>query len=189
MIKFPIKSWITGEVKFTAEIDCDENAAYGVKIGLSVLWGIQHDADLAGSDLTNARLTNADLTNADLTNADLAGSDLTNARLTYARLTYADLTNADLRSFKADLWMILTMSKSEVPFLINALEKGLVDGSTYEGDCACLVGTLKKNRSEKMEALPQVASSPAEQWFSMIKKGDKPTDKSGGGYASRMALE
>ena len=66
-----------------------------------------------------------------------------------------------------------------------------MDGSQYEGDCACLVGTLAKARGvEYRAAFPNCnASNPAERWFAMIRKGDKPGDETGGGFASAKALE
>jgi len=36
--------------------------------------------------------------------------------------------------------------------------------------------------------LEKSSSNPAEQWFLMIAKGDKPGDKTPGGYAAKLAL-
>jgi hypothetical protein len=146
-------------------------------------------ADLTGADLTRAVLRGADLTGAVLTDADLTGADLTDADLTGAVLTRAVLTDADLRSFKADLWMTLTQNRAEVPGLIAALRDGRVDGSTYEGECACLVGTIAKTKAVSYSALEHDPSNPAERWFSMIKAGDKPGDTTGGGFAAQKALD
>ena len=82
--------------------------------------------------------------------------------------------------------MILTMARHEVPALVEALRDGKVDGSTYTGGCACLVGTLENAGAVN---LPHSASSPAEQWFAMIRKGDKPGDDTSGGFAAAKALE
>jgi len=144
------------------------------------------DAVLRGADLRDADLRDADLRDADLRDADLRDADLRDADLRDADLRDADLRDADLRSFKADFWMILFMARHEVPALITALRDGRVDGSTYTGECACLVGTLENAGAT---SLPHVSSSPAEQWFAMIRKGDKPGDDSGGGFASAKALE
>lgn len=111
------------------------------------------------------------------TKANLAGADLAGAK---------GLTDDQLRHVKADLWMILSMARHEVPALIHALRDGKVDGSTYKGECACLVGTLENAGAEN---LPHVASSPAETWFTAIRKGNKPGDDSTGGFASQKALE
>ena len=56
MIKFDIKHWITGEVKFTAEIDCAEDARPSLKLGLAVKWAIESRANLSGAYLSGANL-------------------------------------------------------------------------------------------------------------------------------------
>jgi uncharacterized protein YjbI with pentapeptide repeats len=106
-------------------------------------------------------------------------------------LSGANLSGANLRSFKADFWMTLTHSRSEVLGLIQALRDGRVDGSQYTGECACLVGTLANLRhADVSDAFPDKSSeNPAEQWFLMISKGDKPTDDTGGGFANAQAIE
>ncbi|NTG07200.1 pentapeptide repeat-containing protein [Rhizobium rhizogenes] len=161
-------------------------------------------ADLRSADLSSANLSYANLSYADLSSANLSYANLSYANLSYANLSYADLSYADLssanlsyanlsyanlRSFKADLWMTLTQNRHEVPALVAALRDGRVDGSTYEGDCACLVGTIANAKDVSYEVLDHGASNPAEQWFAMIRKGDKPEDDSAGGFASKMALE
>jgi uncharacterized protein YjbI with pentapeptide repeats len=108
-----------------------------------------------------------------------------------ANLRDANLRDANLRSFKSDLWMTLHYARAEVSGLIAALVEGRVDGSQYQGECACLVGTLANVRgAEYAAAFPDHSSShPAEQWFLMIRKGDKPGDDSGGGFAALKALD
>ena len=55
---------------------------------------------------------------------------------------------------------------------------GTVDGSTYSGDCACLVGTIAKRRGfisvHNLGALKPDASRPAETWFMQIRPGHTP---------------
>jgi uncharacterized protein YjbI with pentapeptide repeats len=143
-------------------------------------------ADLRGANLRGANLRGADLRGADLRGADLRGADLSGANLRDANLSDANLHGANLKSFKADLWATLTMARHEVPALIAALRAGRVDGSQYEGACACLVGTLENAGAT---GLPHNSSDPAEQWFLMIREGDKPGDDTGGGFASAKALE
>ena len=188
-MKFEIRNRWTGNVQFTAEIDCAEDASLRVKIGLAVKWAYKSGADLRGADLIGAVLSGAYLSNADLSCADLRGADLSGAVLSGTVLSNADLRNADLRSFKADMWMTLTENPGEVPALIKSLRDGKVDGSQYEGDCACLVGTIANAKGVYYGKLPHNADNPAERWFMMIRKGDKPGDDSGGGFAAKMALE
>ena len=111
------------------------------------------------------------------------------ANLTGANLTGANLTGASFRAFKADLWMTLTQNAHEVHALVSALREGRVDGSTYEGPCACLVGTIANARGVSHEDLDHSATNPAERWFMMIRKGDTPDKETGGGYAAKCALE
>jgi hypothetical protein len=54
-MKYEIKNRWTRAVKFTAEIDADENTPLGVKIGLAVKWAISQAADLTRANLTRAK--------------------------------------------------------------------------------------------------------------------------------------
>jgi hypothetical protein len=148
-------------------------------------------ANLSGANLSRANLRGANLSNANLRGANLSGANLSDADLSGADLSGADLRGANLRFFKADMWMTLTQARGEVPALVSALREGRVDGSQYEGECACLVGTLSNARAEQYRtAFPDATRAhPAEQWFLMIRKGDKPSDKTGGGFAAAKALE
>lgn len=145
-------------------------------------------ADLRGVDLRYANLSDADLRYADLRYADLRDANLIDANLRYADLSGANLgyTNfgyADLRQFKHDIWAVCAYAVQEVPALIDAIKTGKIDGSCYEGECCCLCGTLEKGLEAKLDI--RDASSPAEQWFSMIKKGDTPETN----QVSKLALE
>ena len=144
-------------------------------------------ADLTRADLTRAVLTGADLTRAVLTGADLTRADLTDAVLTRAILTGADLTGAVLTPIRDDLWAVLSASPAEVPALRAALAEGRVDGSTYEGECACLVGTLANARRCSYDAIPGLkpaSQRAAERFFIAIKRGDTPQTS----QFSRIAL-
>jgi hypothetical protein len=214
--KFEIRNRWSGDVQFTAEITCSPDALPSVKLGLAVRWARKNgavlrgadlsDADLSGAVLRGADLSDADLSDADLSGAvlsgavlrgadlsgavlsgaDLRGADLRGADLSDADLRGADLSDADLRHVKADFFMILALGHREVPALIAALRYGRVDGSTYSGECACLVGTLENAGAVN---LPHQAFSPAESWFVPIRKGTKPGDHSEGGFRSAKALE
>jgi len=106
MLKFDVKHRFSGEVKFTAEIDCAEDAPVSVKLGLAVKWAVKARADLAGADLADADLAGAYLAGADLADAYLAraylagaylaDADLARANLAGAYLAGADLAGADL---------------------------------------------------------------------------------------------
>jgi hypothetical protein len=167
--QFEVRNRWTNKVRFTAEISCAPDASVYVKLGLAVRW-----ARKSGADLRDANLSGANLRGANLRDANLRG---------------ANLRDANLRSFKADMWMTLAQNRSEVPFLIEALKNGKVDGSQYTGECACLVGTLANAKNADPYALEHNSSNPAEIWFAMINEGDKPGDDTGGGFAAQKALE
>ena len=76
MIKFDVKNRFTGEIQFTAEIDCSASASLSIKRGLALKWANLEGADLKGADLKWADLKGADLKGADLKGADLKGADL-----------------------------------------------------------------------------------------------------------------
>ncbi len=64
-----------------------------------------------------------------------------------------------------------------MPALIDALKNGRVSGSTYDGDCSCLVGTIATARGcsyGEIETLKPNSSRPAERFFLGINKGDTP---------------
>jgi uncharacterized protein YjbI with pentapeptide repeats len=216
MRTFTIKNRFSDSVIFSAEIAGKE---YSFKLGFAVKSALETNADLSNADLSKANLSKADLSKANLSNADLSNADLSNANLRNANLSNADLRGADLRgadlrgvnlhdaylhdadlrnadlgkanlrNFKSDLWMTLTQNVHEVPSLVEALRGGRVDGSTYEGPCACLVGTIANAKNKSYASLDYGSNHPAERWFMMIRKGDKPGDETAGGFASKTALD
>ncbi|MBB3521092.1 pentapeptide repeat-containing protein [Rhizobium sp. BK456] len=105
-MKFDVLDRYTGEVKFTADIECKEDALPSLKLGLAVKWAIKGKADLRSANLRSADLSSANLRSANLRSADLSSANLSSANLSYAdlssaNLSYANLRSADLRS--ADL--------------------------------------------------------------------------------------
>ena len=58
-MKFKILNYYTGENQFIAEIDCDDNAPQGMKIGLAAKWGYKNSADLSRAYLSDADLFGA----------------------------------------------------------------------------------------------------------------------------------
>ena len=81
--------------------------------------------------------------------------------------------------------------KKELPFLRDKLIKGEVDGTQYEGDCACLIGTLANADgalNKVCETIPfydKGLHNFGEQWFYQIHKGDTPENN----QFSKHALE
>jgi len=135
------------------------------------------DADLHGADLRDADLRDADLRDADLHGADLRDADLHGADLRDANLRDADLHGADLTPVRDDFWAVLSSAPAEVMGLRTALVEGRVAGSNYEGECACLVGTIANLRGCEYTKIPNLVPDsrrPAEVWFLMIGKGATP---------------
>ena len=188
-MKIDILNRFNASVMFTANIECADDAPLSIKIGLAIKIAVKANANLSGANLSGANLYWANLSKADLSGANLYGANLSGADLSGADLIGAYLSEADLRIFKSDMWFILAQNKSEVSALIDALKNGRVDGSCYEGACACLVGTIANAKNVDYRTLLHNAGAPIERWFAMIRKGDKPTDNTGGGFASKLALE
>ena len=170
-----------------------------IKNGVNLLGADLLGADLSDTNLSGANLSHVDLSEADLSHVVLSGANLSHVDLSHVvlsgtnllgtNLSEADLSEADLRTFKACLWTTLTENATEVPGLVDSLQAGRVDGSKYEGDCVCLVGTIAKVKGVSHTDLKPDSRNPSEQWFLMISKGDKPTDNTGGGFAARKVLE
>ena len=59
--KFDILNRFSGEVQFTAEIECPADAPPSVKIGLAVKWAVKEKANLSWANLSGANLSGADL--------------------------------------------------------------------------------------------------------------------------------
>ena len=162
-MKFEIRNRWTNNVQFTCELGAGyESEPYSIQLGAAVKVAYKAKANLRDADLRAANLRAADLSAADLSAANLRA---------------ADLSAADLTPIRDDFWAVLSAVPVEVAVLRDALSEGRVDGSTYEGECACLVGTIANVRGVNYKAVAGLApnsSRPAERFFMNIRKGDKP---------------
>ncbi len=176
-VKIEIKSWINGSVLFEFE---KENNTLPDTIREANL----REANLRGADLYGADLRGADLYGADLREANLYGADLRGADLREANLRGADLYKLPvdfINQCSRDMLFIFERLKSELGYLKEILMGGKIDGSVYEGECACLVGTLAHGKSKEVEkvceAIPfyeKGTQNMGETWFLAIHKGDTP---------------
>jgi len=175
---FKIKHRHTDKVLYSAEGDSlAEVLTKAVREGADLTGADLTYADLKGADLEGANLTYAYLDGANLYGANLYGANLAYAYLKGANLTGANLSKANLDAIQVDYYDVLSRAPDEVPALLQALRGGKIDGSTYMGECACLVGTIAKVRKcdyRDMETLKPDFNRPAERWFTAIKKGDTP---------------
>lgn len=75
---------------------------------------------------------------------------------------------------------ICRLKKTEVPALKQMLIDGRVDGSQYEGECACLLGSLANadgGMDKVCATIPfyeKGTHNPGEAFFLNIKEGDTP---------------
>ena len=126
---------------------------------------------------------------ANLSDADLHGANLSDANLHGANLHGANLSDANLSPVKADYFDVLLRAPHEIAGLRAALVAGRVDGSTYEGECACLVGTIAHVRGGQYDALGNGikpdSGRPIERFFMGIRKGDTPESN----QCSALAVE
>jgi uncharacterized protein YjbI with pentapeptide repeats len=135
-------------------------------------------AYLGGADLRGAYLGCADLGDADLGGADLGGADLRGADQEDLKKRGA-IFDGSRPGPKEDIFAVLDQAPAEVPALLDALRQGRVNGTVYEGDCACLVGTIANARgcNYQLVGIETDPSRPAERWFYSIRPGRTP-DKS-----------
>lgn len=121
--------------------------------------------------LVRAVSERADLRGAYLRGAYLEGADLRGAK---------NIPQSYVNICSRDMLFVFEYLKGELPGLRKALVEGKIDGTQYEGDCACLIGTLGKldgglkNVCSMIPYYEMGLHNPGEQWFFQIKEGDTP---------------
>lgn len=138
--------------------------------------GLLREANLQGVNLRRADLRRADLREADLEGTDLEGANLRKADLRGAK----NIPDYYINLCKIDFIRTVNILKQngEVPFLREALSNGRINGTSYTGECACLVGSIANFQERYFKAICSSADynnglhNPAEQWFWQIRKGD-----------------
>jgi hypothetical protein len=122
--------------------------------------------------------------------ARLDGARLVGARLVGARLVGARLDGARLDGIRNDFWDVLLRAQPEIPALLATLREGRIDGSTYDGECACLAGTIAHARHVPYAQLGFAdASRPIERWFLGIRVGDTPENSQIAAITERWIVE
>ncbi len=164
---------------FVPFADCINTDLSGIDLSNLDLEG----TNFTGSSLAEANLTYTDLSRTSLYDVNLTGANLEGAILTGAKLggtifTDSTLRRADLTDIKQDLYKVLDSVPKEVKGLRQALLDGIIDGSTYKGKCACLIGTIANLCNVNYRELHIIYDSdrPIECFFLGIAKGDTPKD-------------
>ncbi len=193
-MEFTINNRWTGKAQFACELDDSfKEKSTSLQIGEAVKIAYLSDANLRGANLRDANLSganlrdanlrgaylrDADLSDADLSGANLRGANLSGAYLRDANLRGAYLRDADLSDVKKEFLEKLLLAKNEALGLYDFLMRGKIDGSCYEGECACFVGTIAnvcgQNWKTLSNGLKPDSSSAVERWFYGINRGDIP---------------
>lgn len=97
MITYDIYNVLSGEVQFTAEINCEESVSQAFKRRLAVLWALENGADLCGADLSIVNFIGINFSNVNFRYANLRHANFSNVNLRNANLSKTDLRNANLR--------------------------------------------------------------------------------------------
>ena len=127
---FDIKNRWSGQVQFSAEIDCDINAETGIKVGLAVKLAVKTGASLVGANLVGANLARASLARANLDGANLVGANLVGANLVGANLARASLDGANLDNDEKligenPIWMAGPMGSRNAYLAVHRTDQGL----------------------------------------------------------------
>jgi len=111
-----------------------------------------------------------------LQQATKKGADLRGAYLEGAK----NIPDSYINQCSRDMLFIFQNLKKELKGLRKAIIEGRIDGTQYEGKCACLIGTLANvdGGMEKVcSGIPfyeKGLHNYSEQWFWQIKEGDTP---------------
>ncbi len=92
----------------------------------------------------------------------------------------------------APQWAVLSSAPHEAQAVLDALRAGRVDGSTYRGECACLVGTIANARHCDVDAFGKLTPDStrlAETWFLQIRPGNTPKDHQPTALAAQWVAE
>ncbi|MFZ1005313.1 MAG: hypothetical protein WAN65_00645, partial [Candidatus Sulfotelmatobacter sp.] len=125
-------------------------------------------------------------------------SALSAAGWTPSALRAAGWTPSDLEkiseSFEADIKAkAKKMGAEESAFIIETLNRGLMNGSDYGtlDSCGCFLGTAAKKAGKsvdeycRLHKIKKDGSSPAEQWFMVVRVGDTPENN----FAAEMGVK
>ena len=145
-------------------------------VGRIVLFEYESEDNTIKKTVERAISSSANLRSANLCSADLRSADLRSADLK----DIINLPQSYINQCSRDILFIFRSLKKELPFLKEKLLAGEIDGTQYEGKCACLIGTLAKANGEINKVCQTITfydkglHNFGEQWFYQIKKYDTP---------------
>ena len=148
--------------------------------GVQIKYGEFYNSKFYNSKFDNSKFYNSKFYNSKFYNSKFDNSKFDNSKFdnsTFDKKSFAGLPSAWLIQCRDDLWSVLLTVPAEVAFLRKALMDGKVNGSSYTGECACLVGTISHARKcdiYSLGILKPNASRPAEQFFLNIREGGTP---------------
>ena len=184
----------------------------------NLVWAVLEWANLVWANLRRANLECADLVWANLVWANLVWANLVWAVLEWAVLVWANLEWANLvwavLEWANLVWANLVWAKNipesytklcikdmiyvmqaciqEVPYLRQSILEGRINGTQYNWECCCLIGSLSASKKISTDDLCSVIPyydkwlhNYWEQWFYQIREGDTPENS----YFSQKALE
>jgi len=96
MIKFDVKNRYTGDVQFTAEIECDDNADMSIKLGLAIQWGYKNKKPLEGANMEGANMAGANMADANMAGANMEGANMARANMAVANMEGANMAGANM---------------------------------------------------------------------------------------------
>ncbi len=154
------------------------------KVNQTIERMVSLEVSLAGLALRGCDLARPDLADVDRSEAEarrtlgrIAGTYPAFPDQAAAPLRDTGVTNAELEASRQDLWAVLSLAEQEVPAIRAALVEGWVEGGTYYGGCACLIGTIANARGcavYSLGSLRPAPDRPIEHLFMRISRGDTP---------------
>jgi uncharacterized protein YjbI with pentapeptide repeats len=164
----------------------DNSGFYNSRFDNSRFYNSRFDnSSFYNSSFDNSRFDNSRFDNSRFYNSSFDNSRFDNSRFDNSSFDSVSAESAlktgALESVKNDFFGRMLRQKNEVPFLKQAIIDGKINGSQYEGDCCCFVGTIAKAAHCNYKELPKLkpdSDSPTEKWFMALRPGYTPANNS-----------
>ena len=169
--------------EFNAIMDSHEkwlkNKAEGQQALFSNIYGVGIVAKNRSFDETrfvDSSFVDSSFVGSSFDDSRFVGSRFDETRFDGSRFDGSSFSTLNFNNAKNDFFATLLYLPSEVAALKAALIEGRIDGSQYEGECACLKGTLERVAKKEEEEIgwKHDVSAPAETFFLSISQGDTP---------------